>query len=62
MVQRYEQMRRLQWYKRGAAYETLTQIVMDSVMDISVSEVSITLFKCLYISILRCVIHINRDG
>ena len=21
MVQRYEQMRRLQWYKRGAAYE-----------------------------------------
>lgn len=27
MVQRYEQMRRLQWYKRGAAY-------MDSVMDI----------------------------
>ena len=58
MVQRYEQMRRLQWYKRGAAY----QILMDSVMDISVFEVSITLFKCLYISILRCVIHINRDG
>ena len=21
MVQRYEQMRRLQWYKRGAAYK-----------------------------------------
>ena len=21
MVQRYEQMRRLQWYKRGAAYD-----------------------------------------
>ena len=38
------------------------QIVMDSVMDISVFEVSITLFKCLYISILRCVVHINRDG
>ena len=27
-------MKRLQWYKRGAAYEPLTQIVMDSVMDI----------------------------
>ena len=24
MVQRYEQKRRLQWYKRGAAYEPLT--------------------------------------
>ena len=23
MVQRYEQMRRLQWYKRGAAYHDL---------------------------------------
>ena len=52
MVQRYEQMRRLQWYKRGAAYECgkkivrdKPQIVMDSVMDISVFEVSITLFK-----------------
>ena len=55
-------MRSLQWYKRGAAYEGYPQIVMDSVMDISVFEVSITLFKCLYISILRCVIHINRDG
>ena len=51
MVQRYEQMRRLQWYKCGAAYEPLTQIVMDSVMDISVFEVSITLFKYLNISI-----------
>ena len=40
-------------YKRGAAYEPLTQIVMDSVMDISVFEVSITLFKRLYVSILR---------
>ena len=38
-------MRILQWYKRGAAY--------DSVMDISVFEVSITLFKRLYISMLR---------
>ena len=38
-------MRRLQWYKCGAAY--------DSVMDISVFEVSITLFKYLNISILR---------
>jgi hypothetical protein len=26
---------------------------MDNVMDISVFEVSITLFKCLYISMLR---------
>ena len=40
-------------YKRGAAYEPFTQIVMDSVMDISVFEVSITLFKRLYVSILR---------
>ena len=24
MVQRYEQMRRMQWYKRGAAYEKTT--------------------------------------
>ena len=27
MVQRYEQMRRLQWYKRGAAYYCLVAIV-----------------------------------
>ena len=55
MVQRYEQMRRLQWYKCGAAYQYLIKcsekIVMDSMMDSSVFEVSITLFKCLYISI-----------
>ena len=41
---------------QGINAEPLTsrlQIVMDSVMDISVFEVSITLFKCLYISILR---------
>ena len=25
MVQRYEQMRRLQWYKRGAAYYLLAK-------------------------------------
>ena len=25
MVQRYEQKRRLQWYKRGAAYELLVK-------------------------------------
>ena len=30
MVQRYEQMRRLQWYKRGAAYECSEKIVRDS--------------------------------
>ena len=35
---------------------------MDSVMDFSVPKVSITLFKYLYISILRHVIHANRDG
>lgn len=59
MVQRYEQMRRLQWYKCGAAY---LKIVMDSVMDFSIFEVSITLFKYLYISMLRCIIDVNRDG
>ena len=37
---------------QGINAETLT-IVMDSVMDISVFEVSITLFKRLYVSILR---------
>ena len=26
MVQRYEQMRRLQWYKRGAAYQLKAEI------------------------------------
>ena len=35
---------------------------MDSVMDIPVSGVSITLFKCLYISMLRCVMSVKRDG
>ncbi len=35
---------------------------MDSVMDISVFEVSITLFKCLNISILRYRMDTNRDG
>ena len=35
---------------------------MDSVMDIPVFGVSITLFKCLYINMLRCVICANRDG
>ena len=38
------------------------KIVMNSVMDISVFEVSITLFKYLYINILKCMIHANRDG
>ena len=41
---------------QGINAEPLTsrlQIVMDSVMDISVFEVSITLFKRLYVSILR---------
>ena len=38
---------------QGINAEPLTHIVMDSVMDISVFEVSITLFKRLYISILR---------
>lgn len=47
-------MRRLQWYKRGAAYKCgekivmdTPKIVMDSVMDFSVFDVSITLFKYL---------------
>ena len=35
---------------------------MDSVMDFSVFEVSITLSKYLYISILMCVRGANRDG
>ena len=35
---------------------------MDSVMDFSIFEVSITLFKYLYISMLRCIIDVNRDG
>ena len=35
---------------------------MDSVMDFSVFGVSITLFKCLYINILRYTTHTNRDG
>ncbi len=35
---------------------------MDSVMDFSVFEVSVTLFKFLYISMLRHVVHANRDG
>ena len=26
MVQRYEQMRRLQWYKRGAAYNHYAEV------------------------------------
>ena len=30
---------------------------MDSVMDIAVFEVSITLLKYLYINTLRCMIH-----
>ena len=29
MVQRYEQKRKLQWYKRGAAYEDKLKNVMD---------------------------------
>ena len=35
---------------------------MDSVMDISVFGVSITLFKYLYIRVLMCVVCVNRDG
>ena len=35
---------------------------MDSVMDISVFDVSITLSKYLYINMLRCVRDVNRDG
>ena len=35
---------------------------MDSVMDFSVFEVSITQFKYLYISMLRYTRGANRDG
>ena len=35
---------------------------MDSVMDIPVFGVSITLFKYLYIRVLMCVVYVNRDG
>ena len=35
---------------------------MDSVMDISVFGVSITLFKYLYIRVLMFVVYVNRDG
>ena len=35
---------------------------MDSVMDFPVFGVSITLFKYLYISMLRCVMSVKRDG
>lgn len=35
---------------------------MDSVMDISVFGVSITLFKYLYMSMLESVMCVNRDG
>ena len=35
---------------------------MDSVMDISVLGVSITLFKYLYIRVLMRVVYVNRDG
>ena len=35
---------------------------MDSVMDFSAFEASITQFKHLYISILRCIRDANRDG
>lgn len=30
MVQRYEQMRRLQWYKRGAAYYQIPHSVVET--------------------------------
>jgi len=35
---------------------------MDSVMDIPVFGVSITLFKYQYIRVLMCVVYVNRDG
>ena len=31
-------------------------------MDFTIFEVSITLFKYLYISMLRCIIDVNRDA
>ena len=47
---------------QGINAETLTKIVMDSVMDISVFEVSITRFNYLYISMLIGMRDTNRDG
>ena len=47
---------------QGINAEPLTQIVMDSVMDIPVFGVSVTLFKYLYISVLMRVVYVNRDG
>ena len=35
---------------------------MDSMMDISVFGVSVTLFKYLYIRVLIRVVYVNRDG
>ena len=34
MVQRYEQTRKLQWYKRGAAYEKKKKEVKDYVKNV----------------------------
>ena len=36
MVQRYEQMRRLQWYKRGAAYLYLSRIPHDLGLSLTI--------------------------
>ena len=35
MVQRYEQMRRLQWYKRGAAYGSLQYGLQKNALKVS---------------------------
>ena len=35
MVQRYEQTRKLQWYKRGAAYEQATNVEVDDLKVIA---------------------------
>ena len=42
--------------------EGWSQIVSDSVMDIPVSEVSVTLLKYLYMNMLRWILTANRDG
>ena len=38
MVQRYEQTRKLQWYKRGAAYFTLTVPIEQPTSECTASQ------------------------
>lgn len=47
------------WFENREGW---SQIVSDSVMDISVFGVSVTLLKYLYMSKLMWISTINRDG